>query len=129
MSASDTEQASGGLLQIEMVYALSERQWRVPLTLAQGATVADALTAVADREPFANLDLVNLPVGIYGELVSRSGCSRIAIGWRCIGRCRSIRQRPGACAARANAEPPEGRGQVGFAMVSGTSGGVIAVGA
>lgn len=71
MSGSDTEQASGGLLQIEMVYALPERQWRVPLTLAQGATVADALTAVADREPFANLDLVNVPVGIYGELVSR----------------------------------------------------------
>ena len=71
MSASDEVESSGTTLQIEVVYALPERQWRVPLSLASGSTVADALDAVADREPFVNLDLESLPVGIYGEQVPR----------------------------------------------------------
>jgi putative ubiquitin-RnfH superfamily antitoxin RatB of RatAB toxin-antitoxin module len=71
VSASDAGGSSGNLLQIEVVYALPERQWRVVLTLPPGATVADALAAVADREPFVRLDLASAPVGIYGEQVPR----------------------------------------------------------
>jgi putative ubiquitin-RnfH superfamily antitoxin RatB of RatAB toxin-antitoxin module len=60
-----------GVLRIEVVYALSDRQSRVRLELPPGATVGDALEAVCDREPFAGLELATLPVGIYGERVGR----------------------------------------------------------
>jgi putative ubiquitin-RnfH superfamily antitoxin RatB of RatAB toxin-antitoxin module len=71
VSGSGNSGPSGNLLQIEVVYALPERQWRVAITLPSGATVADALAAVAEREPFVNLDLANVPVGIYGDQVRR----------------------------------------------------------
>jgi len=71
VTSSDTAGSSGDLLQVEVVYALPERQWRVALTLRPGTTVAGALAAVAAREPFVNLDLASVPVGIYGEQVSR----------------------------------------------------------
>lgn len=60
-----------GSLRIEVVYALLDRQSRVRLELPPGATVADALDAVCDREPFADLELAALPVGIFGERVGR----------------------------------------------------------
>jgi putative ubiquitin-RnfH superfamily antitoxin RatB of RatAB toxin-antitoxin module len=71
VSASDNAGSPGNLLQIEVVYAEPERQWRVPLAVAPGSTVADALAAVAACEPFVNLDLATVPVGIYGEQVPR----------------------------------------------------------
>ncbi len=58
-------------LSISVAYALPERQWVVDLQLPEGASVADALAAVAQLEPFAALDLAEVPLGIYGELVSR----------------------------------------------------------
>ncbi len=42
------------------------------LSLPPGATVADALDAVADREPFSGLDLDQVPVGVFGEVAVRS---------------------------------------------------------
>ncbi len=59
-------------LRVEVVYALPEQQHRVSLTLAEGATVADALVAVADLEPFSSLDAARVPLGIYGERVDSS---------------------------------------------------------
>jgi putative ubiquitin-RnfH superfamily antitoxin RatB of RatAB toxin-antitoxin module len=58
-------------MQVEVVYALPDRQALVNLELCDGATVADALAAVVDRPPFCDLDLAVVPVGIYGELVAR----------------------------------------------------------
>jgi putative ubiquitin-RnfH superfamily antitoxin RatB of RatAB toxin-antitoxin module len=58
-------------LRIEVVHALPDRAARVQLELPPGATVADALQAVAGREPFAGLDLGGAAVGIYGERVDR----------------------------------------------------------
>jgi len=66
--AAPPEQAR--LIRVAVVYALPERQYQVELELPAGATVGDALAAVADREPFADLDLAAVPVGIFGERVA-----------------------------------------------------------
>jgi uncharacterized protein len=57
-------------VRVAVVYALPERQYQVELTLPAGATVADALAAVAGTAPFAALDIGALPVGIFGERVA-----------------------------------------------------------
>lgn len=59
-------------MQIEVVYALTDRQSVATVELRDAATVADALAAVADRPPFCELDLTTVPVGIHGELASRT---------------------------------------------------------
>jgi len=58
-------------MHVAVVYALAEHQHVAELRLAPGATVAQALAAVADREPFCRLDLAAIPVGIFGEEVAR----------------------------------------------------------
>jgi len=58
-------------MRIEIVYALRDRQSITTLELGEGATVADALAAVADRAPFCQLDLTTVPVGIHGEVAAR----------------------------------------------------------
>lgn len=54
-------------LRVTVAYALPAHQYLENLLLPPGATVADALAAVADREPFRSLGLPDVPVGIYGE--------------------------------------------------------------
>lgn len=54
---------------IEIVYALTERQWSVEADLHRGATVADALAHVERSEGFAVLDLAHVPVGVWGRVV------------------------------------------------------------
>ena len=56
---------------VEVAYALPRQQHVVALTLPAGATVADALRAVAHRPPFDELDLDSMPVGIFGDRVAR----------------------------------------------------------
>ncbi|MEQ8861630.1 MAG: RnfH family protein [Pseudomonadales bacterium] len=58
-------------VEIDVVYARPERQHRIALVLAPGATVADALAAVAEHEAFSGLDLDAVPVGVFGDRVSR----------------------------------------------------------
>jgi putative ubiquitin-RnfH superfamily antitoxin RatB of RatAB toxin-antitoxin module len=60
------------VIRIEAVYALPEYQYEVTLELEQRARVADALQVLAGHEGFADLDLETMPVGIYGETVSRT---------------------------------------------------------
>ena len=60
------------LIEVEVAYLLPERQHVVAVSLPAGATVADALRAVAERPPFDALDLDAVPVGIFGDRVSRS---------------------------------------------------------
>lgn len=52
------------VLSVEVVYALPERAWRVPLALPAGATVADALAAadVPGKVPGAVVDAERLAV-------------------------------------------------------------------
>ena len=58
-------------MQVEVVYLLPDDQTVAALELIDGATVADALAAVAEIEPFASLALDQLPVGVYGQRVDR----------------------------------------------------------
>jgi putative ubiquitin-RnfH superfamily antitoxin RatB of RatAB toxin-antitoxin module len=57
-------------LDIEVVYALPAVQHCVRLSLPAGATVADALAAVAGRPPFDQVDVTGMPVGVFGDRVS-----------------------------------------------------------
>ena len=54
-----------------MCYATPDAQTLIELQLHSGATVADALAAVAMSEPFASLDLREIVVGVFGERVNR----------------------------------------------------------
>ncbi len=58
-------------MRVDVIYALPDRQAQVNVDLERGATVADALAAVAGREPFSELDLAAVPVGVFGEPVGR----------------------------------------------------------
>ena len=58
-------------MHVEVVYALPQQQHRVHLELAPGATVEQALAAVARLEPFRSLPLETLTLGIYGRIVAR----------------------------------------------------------
>lgn len=63
---------STGSLNVEAVFALSDRQELVPLVLDVGATVADALQASGFQDKFPDADFKNLQSGIWGRIVSLS---------------------------------------------------------
>ncbi|TDJ29206.1 MAG: RnfH family protein [Gammaproteobacteria bacterium] len=56
-------------MKVEVVYALPGAQTVHRISLASGATVADALRAVSEIPPFAELLLEERPVGVFGERV------------------------------------------------------------
>jgi len=66
---------------VEVVYALPERQWSATLELPAGASIADALAAVATASGFRALDLASVSVGIWGRVVTDRG-HRLADGDR-----------------------------------------------
>ena len=59
-------------MKVEVVYALPGAQTVHRINLASGATVADALRAVSEIPPFAELLLEERPVGVFGERVDVS---------------------------------------------------------
>lgn len=59
-------------MHVEVVYALPDEQHRVHLELAPGTTVGEALAAVRRVTPFNRLDLLTVPVGIFGRPVTRA---------------------------------------------------------
>jgi uncharacterized protein len=56
-------------VQVEVVYALPDVAHVVSLHLPAGATVDDALRAVATLAPFDALNLTTLAVGVFGDRV------------------------------------------------------------
>ena len=56
-------------LQVEVCYALPERDWRVPLSLPAGATVADALDAADMPSRIAGLVVDPAHLAVFGRLV------------------------------------------------------------
>jgi len=56
-------------IQIEVVYALSASQPLLRVTLAEGATVAEAIHASGMLERFPEIDLAKNKVGIFSKLV------------------------------------------------------------
>ncbi len=63
-------------MRIEVAFGTARGQTLVCLEVGEGATVARALQAVADRRPFAELPLDSMPVGIFGRPVGRDSILR-----------------------------------------------------
>ena len=61
--------SEAGEIRIEVVFALAERAWRVPLQLPAGATVAAALTASGLRERVAECRYDPDLLAIFGKPV------------------------------------------------------------
>lgn len=57
-------------LRVEVIYALADVQHSVELSLALGTTIADALDRVRSMPAFADVDIANAPVGIFGTIVT-----------------------------------------------------------
>jgi putative ubiquitin-RnfH superfamily antitoxin RatB of RatAB toxin-antitoxin module len=57
-------------MRVEVAYALPDAQYVIELTLADGATVADALSRVKAAPGFVDLDLDQMRVGIFGSVVA-----------------------------------------------------------
>jgi uncharacterized protein len=58
-------------MRVEVAYAEADAQTVITLELDAGATVAEALAAVADRHPFVQLELASVPVGVFGDRADR----------------------------------------------------------
>ena len=56
-------------LRIEVVYALPDAQYVLSVTLAPGATVAEALAASGIRTKYPEIDPAQPAVGIFGRRV------------------------------------------------------------
>ena len=61
---------------VEVIYALTQIQHSAHLELEDGASVEDALVAVARMQPFSGLDLKRVAVGVFGRLVERDAVLR-----------------------------------------------------
>lgn len=58
-------------LQVEVVFALVERQVLLPLTVDRGATIADVIAASGLAENFPDESLHDLETGIWGHPAAR----------------------------------------------------------
>lgn len=56
-------------VRIEVVYALPTQQWVMELELEAGATVRDALAHVQHEDGFSALDIQQMAVGIWGNVI------------------------------------------------------------
>ena len=57
------------MLEVIVVYALPERQFREVVTMAPRSTVRDAVLASGVLEVFSEIDLETVPVGIFSRRV------------------------------------------------------------
>jgi putative ubiquitin-RnfH superfamily antitoxin RatB of RatAB toxin-antitoxin module len=55
-------------IQVEVVYALPQRSWSVPVVLPTGSTLQQAITSSGILEICTEIDLARNRVGIYGRL-------------------------------------------------------------
>ena len=53
---------------VEVMYALPRRSWSIPVTLAAGSTLQQAITSSGILEQCPEIDLASNRVGIYGKL-------------------------------------------------------------
>ena len=60
---------TGGVIEVEVVYALPAAQSLLRVALAEGATVEDAIRASGVLEAFPEIDLAKNKVGIFSKLV------------------------------------------------------------
>lgn len=57
------------MIDIEVVYALADRQTLLALTVPAGSSVAQVLRLDAVMQQWPELDLPSMPVGIFGKVV------------------------------------------------------------
>ncbi len=62
---------TAGLLKLEVVYALPERQTLLSVQVPEGASVEEALSASGIFLQHPELRDINIPVGIFGRVVGR----------------------------------------------------------
>ena len=55
-------------IQVEVVYALPQRSWSIPVTLAAGSTLQQAITSSGILAQCPEIDLASNRVGIYGKM-------------------------------------------------------------
>ncbi|MGL5986381.1 MAG: RnfH family protein [Burkholderiales bacterium] len=60
----------GEMINVEVVYALPERQWLVQLSLPQGCTALDAVKASGVCAVHGELDLPTLRLGVFSRPVA-----------------------------------------------------------
>jgi len=66
--------ASADEIVVEVAYAASQRQVVKTLTLAAGSSVEQAIRASGLLDEFAEIDLTQQHVGVFGELVRLDEC-------------------------------------------------------
>lgn len=54
-------------MRVEVAYAKPLEQWILPVDIAEGAKVADAISASGILERFPEIDLATATVGIFGK--------------------------------------------------------------
>ena len=59
-------------MQVEVVFALPERQFLQSMELAKGSTVADAIRRSELAQVFPGIDFEQLQAGVWGRLAERS---------------------------------------------------------
>jgi hypothetical protein len=70
------------MVDVEVVYAAVDRQVLLPVSVPAGTTVRGALLASGVGESFAELDLANCPVGIFGKVITDAGSRPVQAGDR-----------------------------------------------
>ena len=61
---------NGLLLEVEVAYALLERQFLKAIKLERGATVREAIVASGVLNEFPQIDLESVSVGIFSKLIT-----------------------------------------------------------
>ncbi len=64
------------MISVEVVFAEPDKQRLIEVEVEAGATVAQVLEASGIDRKFRNVDLTELPVGIWGKVVSRDATVR-----------------------------------------------------
>ena len=72
MSESETASAETDLIQVEVAYARPERQVILPVMLAPGATIEQAIEQSGVLDEFPEIDLNQNKVGIFGKLSKKT---------------------------------------------------------
>lgn len=55
------------MIQVEVAYALPEKQLIIPLTVKKGTTMFDAVVQSGIADKFEGLDVDSVPMGVFGK--------------------------------------------------------------
>jgi putative ubiquitin-RnfH superfamily antitoxin RatB of RatAB toxin-antitoxin module len=70
------------MIEVEVVYAAVDRQVLMPVAVPAGTTVRGALLQSGIGQVFAELDLAECPVGIFGKVIVDAGTRAVQSGDR-----------------------------------------------